>query len=88
METRSRYSTLENQQETITLKGPTLEEVDSSYLGSKVEHTARVERDVRIRLEKAGLRSMVMSVLYGAETWSVTQYDIRRLKTVQKEIFS
>ena len=55
METRSRYSTLENQQETITLKGQTLEEVDSSYLGSKVEHTARVERDVRIRLEKAGL---------------------------------
>ena len=29
-------------------------------------------------------RSMVMSVLlYGAETWSVTQHDIRRLKTFQ-----
>ena len=29
-------------------------------------------------------RSMVMSVLlYGAETWPVTQHDIRRLKTFQ-----
>ena len=38
----------------ITLKGQTLEEVDSfSYLGSEVQHTARVDRDVRIRLEKA-----------------------------------
>ena len=38
----------------ITLKGQTLEEVDSfSYLGSEVQQTARVDRDVRIRLEKA-----------------------------------
>ena len=93
----------------ITLKGQTLEEVDSfSFLGSEVQQTARVDRDVRIRLEKAAtvyqmwrrkvfrsrnlsratkvqvFRSMVMSVLlYGAETWSVTQHDIRRLKTFQ-----
>ena len=93
----------------ITLKGHALEEVDSfSYLGSEVEQTARVERDVRIRLEKAAtvyqmwrrkvfrsrnlskttkvrvFRSMVMSVLlYGAETWPVTQRDVRRLKTFQ-----
>ena len=95
--------------EAITLKGLRLEEVDSfSYLGSEVEQTARVERDVRTRLEKAAtvyqmwrrkvfrsrnlsrrtkmqvFRSMVMSVLlYGAETWSPTQQDIRRLKTFQ-----
>ena len=38
----------------IMLKGQRLEEVDSfSYLGSEVEQTARVERDVRTRLEKA-----------------------------------
>ena len=93
----------------ITLNGHALEEVDSfSYLGSEVEQTARVERDVGIRLEKAAtvyrmwrwkvfksrnlskttkvrvFRSMVMSVLlYGAETWPVTQHDIRRLKTFQ-----
>ena len=37
--------------EAITLKGQTLEEVDSFfYLGSKVEQTARVEKDVRTRL--------------------------------------
>ena len=35
----------------ITLNGHALEEVDSfSYLGSEVEQTARVERDVGIRL--------------------------------------
>ena len=38
----------------ITLNGHALEEVDFfSYLGSEVEQTARVERDVGIRLEKA-----------------------------------
>ena len=38
----------------ITLNGHALEEVDSfSYLGSEVEQTARVERDVGIRLENA-----------------------------------
>ena len=95
----------------IMLKGQRLEEVDSfSYLGSEVEQMARVERDVRTRLEKAAtvyqmwrrkvfrsrnlsrrtkmrvFRSMVMSVLlYGAETWSPTQHDIRRLKTFQMQ---
>ena len=93
----------------MTLKGQALEEVDSfSYLGSEVEQTSRVEKDVKIRIEKAAtvyqmwrrkvfksrnlsrrtkvqvFRTMVMSVLlYGAETWSVTQQDIRRLKTFQ-----
>ena len=93
----------------ITLNSQTLEEVHSfSYLGSEVQQTARVDRDVRIRLEKAAtvyqmwrrkvfrsrnfsratnmqiFQSMVMSVLlYGAETWSVTQHDIRRLKIFQ-----
>ena len=34
--------------------------------------------------QSAGLRAMVMLLLlYGAESWSVTQQDIRRLKTFQ-----
>ena len=38
----------------ITLKVQTLKKVDSiSYLGSEVQQTARVDRGVRIRLEKA-----------------------------------
>ena len=38
----------------ITLKGNTLEEVDSfSYLGSEVGQTGRVDRDVGARMKKA-----------------------------------
>ena len=38
----------------ITLKGQALDEVDSfSYLGSEVEQTIRVKKDVKIRIEKA-----------------------------------
>ena len=92
----------------ITLQGQALEEVESSsYLGSEVGQSAKVEKEVAVRLEKAGkvyqmwrrkvFRSrnlgkatkmrvfwtMVMSVLlYGAETWPVTQHDII-LKTFQ-----
>ena len=79
-----------------------------SYLGSELGQTAKVEREVAVRLEKASkvyqiwrqkifrnrnlsrstkvhvFRTMVMSVLlYGAETWPVTQHDIRKLKTFQ-----
>ena len=93
----------------ITLRGQALEEVESfSYLGSEVGQSAKVEKEVAVRLEKAGkvyqmwrrkvfrsrnlgkatkmrvFRTMVMSVLlYSAETWPVTQHDIRRLKTFQ-----
>ena len=93
----------------ITLQGQVLEDVESfSYLGSELGQTAKVEREVAVRLEKASkvyqiwrqkifrnrnlsrptkmhvFRTMVMSVLlYGAETWPVTQHDIRKLKTFQ-----
>ena len=92
-------------QTAITLKGTTLEAVEAfSYLGSEARQTARVDEDVRMRLEKAAkvyqmcrkkvfrsqntskktkiylFQMMVMSVLlYGAETWAVTQRDLRRL---------
>ena len=94
-------------QTTITLQGQALEEVESSsYLGIEVGQSAKIEKEVAVRLEKAGkvyqmwrrkvfrsrnlgkatklqaFRTMVMSVLlYGAETWPVTQHDIRKLKT-------
>ena len=93
----------------ITLQGQVLEDVESfSYLDSELGQTAKVEREVAARLEKASkvyqiwrqkvfrnwnlsrptkvhvFRTMVMSVLlYGAETWPVTQHDIRKLKTFQ-----
>ena len=93
----------------ITQQGQVLEDVESfSYLGSELGQTAKVEREVAVRLEKASkvyqiwrqkifgnrnlsrptkmhvFRTMVMSVLlYGAETWPVTQHDIRKLKTFQ-----
>ena len=96
----------------ITLNSHEIEEVDSfSYLGSEVQSTARVERDVGIRMEKATtvyrmwrwkvfrsrnlskatkvrvFRAMVMSVLlYGAETWPVTQHDIRRTEDLPDEM--
>ena len=96
-------------QTTITLKGTTLEAVEAfSYLGSEARQTARVDEDVRMRLEKAAkvyqmwrkkvfrsqntskktkiyvFRVMVMSVLLcGAETWAVTQRDLRRLHAFQ-----
>ena len=93
----------------LKLKGQTLGEVESfSYLGSEVGQTTKVEREVMVRLKKAGtayqmwrwkvfrsrnlskttklraFRILVMSILlYGAETWAVTQQDIRKLKTFQ-----
>ena len=96
-------------QTTITLQGQALEEVEPfSYLGSEVGQSAKVEKEVVVRLEKTGkvyqmwrrkvfrsrnlgkaiklqaFRTMIMSVLlYGAETWPVTQHDIRKLKTFQ-----
>ena len=83
----------------LKLKGHTLEEVESfSYLGSEVGQNTKLEREVMVRLKKAGtvyqvwrwkvfhshslskatkLRAfctLVMSILlYGAETWPVTQ---------------
>ena len=39
----------------ITLRGQALEEVESfSYLGSEVGQSAKVEKEVAVRLEKAG----------------------------------
>ena len=96
-------------QTAIALKGTTLEAVEAfSYLGSEVQQTARVDEDVRMRLEKAAkvyqmwrkkvfrsqntskktkiyvFQMMVMSVLlYGAETWALTQQDLRRLRAFQ-----
>ena len=38
--------------------------------------------------QSADIRTLVMSVLlYGAETWTVTQQEIRRLKTFQMRCF-
>ena len=46
----------------------------------KVFRSRNLSRRTKMRV----FRSMVMSVLlYGAETWSPTQHDIRRLKTFQ-----
>ena len=43
-------------------------------------------RNLSRRTKVQVFRAMVMSVLlYGAETWTVTQQDIRRLKTFQTE---
>ena len=94
----------------ITLQGQVLEDVESfSYLGSELGQTAKVEREVAVRLEKASkvyqiwrqnvfrnwnmsrstkvhvFCTMVMSVLllYGSDSWPVTQHDVRRLKTFQ-----
>ena len=99
----------DDDQPAITLRGNMLEAVETfSYLGSEVGRTARVDGDVRARLEKAAtvyqmwrrkvfrsssvskktkihvFQVMVMSVLlYGAETWVVTQQDLRRLHAFQ-----
>ena len=64
----------------ITLNGHALEEVDSfSYLGSEVEQTARVERDVGIRLEKA-------ATVYRMWRWKV--FKSRNLsKTTEVRVF-
>ena len=93
----------------ILLQDQALEEVESfPYLGSEVGQSARVEKEVTVRVNKAStvyqmlrrkvfrsrylskstklrvFRMMVMStLLYGAETWPVTQKDIRRLTTFQ-----
>ena len=99
----------DDDQPAITLKGNTLEIVETfSYLGSEVGQTARVDGEVRTRLEKAAtvyqmwrrklfrsrniakrtkihvFRVMVMSVLlYGAETWAITQQGLKRLHAFQ-----
>ena len=96
---------LENQPH-ISLQCQVLEDVESfSYLGSELGQTAKVEREVAVRLEKASkvyqiwrqkvfsnlsqptkvhvFHTMMSVLLYGAETWSVTQHDIRKLKTFQ-----
>ena len=91
----------------LKLKDQQLEEVESSGdLGSEVGQTTKVEREVMVRLNKAGteyqtwrwkvfhscnlsnttklrvLCTLVMPILlYGAETWPVTQQDIRKLRT-------
>ena len=63
-------------------------------VGIRLEKAATVRRMWRWKVFKSQnlskimkvrvFRSMVMSVLlYGAETWPVTQHDIRRLKTFQ-----
>ena len=93
----------------ILLQDQALEEVESfPYLGSEVGQSARVEKEVTVRVNKAStvyqmlrrkvfrsrylskstklrvFRTMVMStLLYGAETWPVTQKDIHRLTTFQ-----
>ena len=93
----------------IMLQGQPLEEVESfSYLGSEIGQSSKAEKEVSVRLEKAGkvhqiwrrkvfqsralstatkvraYQTLVMPVLlYGAETWTVTQHDIRRLKSFQ-----
>ena len=96
-------------QPSITLQNQPLEEVESfTYLGSEIGQSINVEREVSVRLEKAGkvyqiwrkkvfrsralsiatkvriFRTLVLSVLlYGAETWTVTQHDIRKLNSFQ-----
>ena len=79
-----------------------------SYLGSEIGQSNKAEKEVVVRLEKAGkvfqiwrrkalqsrtlstatkvqsYQTLVMPVLlYGAETWTVTQHDIRKLKSFQ-----
>ena len=42
-------------QQSITLQGPALEEMESfSYQSSEVGHSTKVEKEVAMRLEKAG----------------------------------
>ena len=95
-------------QSPLKLKEQTLEEVESFYyLGSEVCQSTKVDREVMVRLKKAGtvyqmwrwkvfqsrnlskdtklraFRTLVMStLLYGAETWPVTQQEIRKLRTL------
>ena len=98
-----------NSQPPIMLQSQPLEEVESfSYLGSEISQSNKAEKEVAVRLEKAGkvfqiwrrkvfqsrtlstatkvrsYQTLVMPVLlYGAETWTVTQHDIRKLKSFQ-----
>ena len=91
----------------IKLGSGVIEEVESfSYLGSEIGLSAKVGKEVHIRLKKAStvyqmwrrkvfkncslskttklkvFRTCVMPVLlYGAETWTVTQDEMRKLKT-------
>ena len=111
--TKSKILTVGEQQSSnqpsILLQGQPLEEVESFfYLGSEIGQSINVEREVSLRLEKAGkvyqiwrkkvfhsralsiatkvrvFRTLVLSVLlYGAETWTVTQHDICKLKSFQ-----
>ena len=64
----------------ITLNGHILEEIDSFfYLGSEVEQTTRVERDVGIRLEK-------VATVYRMWRWKV--FKSRNLsKTTKVRVF-
>ena len=96
-----------NNQPPLKLKDWQLEEVESfPYCESEVGQTTNVEREVMVRLKKAGtmyqmwrwkvfqscnlskttklciLCTLVMPILlYGAETWPVTEEDIRKLRT-------
>ena len=98
-----------NNQPSIMLQSQPLEEVKSfPYLGNEIGQSSKVDREVSVRLEKAGkmyqiwrrkvfrnralsiatkvrtFRTQVMSMLlYGAETWTVTQHDIRKLNSFQ-----
>ena len=98
-----------NSQPPIMLQSQPLEEVESfSYLGSEISQSNKAEKEVAVRLEKAGkvfqiwrrkvfqsrtlstatkvqsYQTLVMPVLlYGAETWTVTQHDVRKLKSFQ-----
>ena len=97
----------QSDQHHIKLGSRVLEEVESfSYLGSEIGQSAKVGKEVNIRLKKAStvyqmwrrkvfknrslskttklkvFRTCVMPVLlYGAETWTVTQDEMRKLKT-------
>ena len=97
-----------NSQPPIMLQSQPLEEVESlSYLGSEIGQSNKAEKEVAVRLEKAGkvfqirrrrvfqsrtlstakvqsYQTLVMPVLlYGAETWTVAEHDVRKLKSFQ-----
>ena len=82
------------------LQTPRRDGVLTLYLGSEIGQSISVEREVLARLEKAGklyqsiatkiriFWTLVLSVLlYGAETWTVTQHDIHKLKSFQMRCF-
>ena len=96
-------------QPSILLQSQPLEEVESfTYLRSEIDQSINVEREVSVRLEKAGkvyqiwrkkvFRSRALSIatkvrvfltlvlsvlLYGTKTGTVTQHDLRKLKSFQ-----